>query len=54
MIFHLRELAKASVMAKYLVDAKIAVDPRWSLGAIYYDTYTYVFCVMIGPVTCTT
>jgi len=28
-IFHLRELAKASVMAKYLVDAKIAVDPRW-------------------------
>jgi len=28
-IFHLRELAKASVMAKYLVDAKISVDPRW-------------------------
>ncbi|CAJ1388163.1 unnamed protein product [Effrenium voratum] len=28
-IFHLRELAKASVMAKYLIDAKIAVDPRW-------------------------
>ncbi|CAJ1358503.1 unnamed protein product [Effrenium voratum] len=28
-IFHLRELAKASVMAKYLVDSKAKVDPSW-------------------------
>eukprot|EP00931_Biecheleriopsis_adriatica_P026426 TRINITY_DN16083_c0_g1_i1.p1 TRINITY_DN16083_c0_g1~~TRINITY_DN16083_c0_g1_i1.p1 ORF type:complete len:1036 (-),score=244.94 TRINITY_DN16083_c0_g1_i1:61-3168(-) len=28
-IFHLRELAKASVMAKFLVDSKMNIDPRW-------------------------
>mmetsp|Transcript_58316 Transcript_58316/g.138812 ORF Transcript_58316/g.138812 Transcript_58316/m.138812 type:complete len:935 (+) Transcript_58316:99-2903(+) len=28
-IFHLRELAKASVMAKYLVDSKARLDPSW-------------------------
>ncbi|CAJ1440152.1 unnamed protein product, partial [Effrenium voratum] len=28
-VFHLRELAKASVMAKYLVDSKIRLDPQW-------------------------
>ncbi|CAE6924796.1 unnamed protein product [Symbiodinium sp. CCMP2592] len=28
-IFHLRELAKASVMAKYLVDSKARIDPSW-------------------------
>ncbi|CAE7040244.1 unnamed protein product [Symbiodinium natans] len=28
-IFHLRELAKASVMAKFLVDSKISLDARW-------------------------
>lgn len=28
-VFHLRELAKASVMAKYLVDSHIRVDPQW-------------------------
>ncbi|CAK9021962.1 unnamed protein product [Durusdinium trenchii] len=28
-IFHLRELAKASVMAKYLVDSRARVDPSW-------------------------
>lgn len=28
-VFHLRELAKASVMAKYLVDSHVCVDPQW-------------------------
>ncbi|CAJ1416004.1 unnamed protein product [Effrenium voratum] len=28
-VFHLRELAKASVMAKYLVDSKARLDPSW-------------------------
>lgn len=28
-VFHLRELAKASVMAKYLVDSHVRVDPQW-------------------------
>lgn len=28
-IFHLRELAKASVMAKFIVDSKTQVDPFW-------------------------
>jgi len=28
-VFHLRELAKASVMAKYLVDSKARLDPTW-------------------------
>eukprot|EP00438_Fugacium_kawagutii_P001739 Skav219920 [mRNA] locus=scaffold2006:155773:161707:- [translate_table: standard] len=28
-IYHLRELAKASVMAKYLVDSKARLDPKW-------------------------
>ncbi|CAJ1395203.1 unnamed protein product [Effrenium voratum] len=28
-VFHLRELAKASVMAKYLVDSNVRLDPRW-------------------------
>mmetsp|Transcript_39185 Transcript_39185/g.80149 ORF Transcript_39185/g.80149 Transcript_39185/m.80149 type:complete len:995 (-) Transcript_39185:151-3135(-) len=28
-VFHLRELAKASVMAKYLVDSKARLDPAW-------------------------
>ena len=28
-VFHLRELAKASTMAKYLVDAKIRIDNSW-------------------------
>ncbi|CAJ1440046.1 unnamed protein product [Effrenium voratum] len=28
-IFHLRELAKASVMAKYLIDSKARLDPTW-------------------------
>jgi len=28
-IFHLRELAKASVMAKFLVDSKVSLDARW-------------------------
>jgi len=28
-IFHLRELAKASVMAKYLVDSEARLDPKW-------------------------
>lgn len=28
-IFHLRELAKASVMAKYLIDSHARVDPSW-------------------------
>eukprot|EP00930_Biecheleria_cincta_P060794 TRINITY_DN4638_c0_g6_i1.p1 TRINITY_DN4638_c0_g6~~TRINITY_DN4638_c0_g6_i1.p1 ORF type:complete len:952 (-),score=197.30 TRINITY_DN4638_c0_g6_i1:126-2927(-) len=28
-IFHLRELAKASVMAKFLVDSKTRLDERW-------------------------
>jgi len=28
-VYHLRELAKASVMAKYLVDSKAKIDPSW-------------------------
>jgi hypothetical protein len=28
-VFHLRELAKASVMAKYLVDSNIRVSSSW-------------------------
>ncbi|CAK9107243.1 Uncharacterized protein SCF082_LOCUS49926 [Durusdinium trenchii] len=28
-VFHLRELAKASVMAKYLIDSKARLDPTW-------------------------
>eukprot|EP00438_Fugacium_kawagutii_P011226 Skav228656 [mRNA] locus=scaffold2369:149724:171604:+ [translate_table: standard] len=28
-VFHLRELAKASVMAKYLIDSKARLDPSW-------------------------
>ena len=28
-VFHLRELAKASVMAKYLIDSKARLDPAW-------------------------
>merc|ERR1719460_1245281 len=33
-IFHLRELAKASVMAKYLQDSKISLEKSWfELGA---------------------
>eukprot|EP00438_Fugacium_kawagutii_P011224 Skav228654 [mRNA] locus=scaffold2369:123061:148536:+ [translate_table: standard] len=28
-VFHLRELAKASVMAKYLIDSKACLDPSW-------------------------
>merc|ERR1712226_573892 len=28
-IFHLRELAKASVLAKYLLDAEVCMDDAW-------------------------
>ncbi|CAE7499920.1 unnamed protein product, partial [Symbiodinium pilosum] len=28
-VFHLRELAKASIMAKYLIDSKARLDPTW-------------------------
>ena len=28
-VFHLRELAKASIMAKYLVDSRARLDPTW-------------------------
>eukprot|EP00439_Symbiodinium_sp_Y106_P020155 s1099_g2.t1 len=28
-VFHLRELAKASAMAKYLIDSKARLDPTW-------------------------
>ena len=28
-VFHLRELAKASVMAKYLIDSKASLDSNW-------------------------
>ena len=28
-VFHLRELAKASTMAKYLIDSKARLDPTW-------------------------
>eukprot|EP00930_Biecheleria_cincta_P071201 TRINITY_DN58720_c0_g1_i1.p1 TRINITY_DN58720_c0_g1~~TRINITY_DN58720_c0_g1_i1.p1 ORF type:complete len:1107 (+),score=253.54 TRINITY_DN58720_c0_g1_i1:32-3352(+) len=28
-VYHLRELAKASVMAKFLVDSKVLLDPSW-------------------------
>ena len=28
-VFHLRELAKASVMAKYLIDSKASLDFKW-------------------------
>lgn len=28
-VFHLRELAKASVMAKYLIDSNIRVSSSW-------------------------
>merc|ERR1719356_1049292 len=28
-VYHLRELAKASVLAKYLIDADVAVEEEW-------------------------
>merc|ERR1719389_1646704 len=28
-VYHLRELAKASVMAKFLIDADVAVEEEW-------------------------
>jgi hypothetical protein len=36
-VFHLRELAKASVMAKYMHDAKVNIDESWYDAATFQD-----------------